>query len=93
MKTCIGLGFQWSELTYASDYYQQLYDFALELINKGLAFVDDLSMEEIRDYRGTLQQPGRDSPYRNRSVAENIELFTRMKNGEFSDGSHVLRAR
>lgn len=87
------LGFQWHALTYSSDYYQQLYAFALDLIQKQLAYVDSLSMEEIRAYRGTLQAPGRDSPYRHRSVAENLDLFQRMKAGEFEDGAHVLRAR
>jgi len=87
------LGFEWCAMTHSSDYYQQLYDFALLLIQKGLAYVDSLTMEEIREHRGTLQEPGRDSPYRNRSVEENIELFTKMKAGEFADGTHVLRAR
>ena len=87
------LGFSWCALTYSSDYYQALYDFALHLIQHGLAYVDSLSMEEIRAYRGTLQEPGRESPYRNRSVAENTHLFTRMRAGEFADGTHVLRAR
>ncbi len=87
------LGFEWCAMTHSSDYYQELYDFALLLIKKGLAYVDSLTMEEIRDHRGTLQEPGRDSPYRNRSVDENIELFTKMKAGEFADGTHVLRAR
>lgn len=87
------LGFDWYALTHSSDYYQQLYDFAVILIEKGLAYVDSLSMEEIRAYRGTLQEPGRESPYRNRSVAENLDLFARMKAGEFKDGTYVLRAR
>ena len=87
------LGFSWHDLTYSSDYYQQLYDYAVDLIQLKLAYVDSLSMEEIREYRGTLQKPGRDSPYRNRSVDENMDLFTRMKAGEFKDGEHVLRAR
>lgn len=87
------LGFEWYAMTHSSDYYQTLYDFALLLIQKGLAYVDSLTMEEIREHRGTLQEPGRDSPYRNRSVEENLELFTKMKAGEFADGTHVLRAR
>lgn len=87
------LGFEWTALTFSSDYYQQLYDYAVELIKKELAYVDSLCMDEIRTYRGTLQEPGRDSPYRNRTVAENIDLFLRMKAGEFPDGTHVLRAR
>lgn len=86
------LGFDWCAMTHSSDYYQELYDFALLLIQKGLAYVDSLSMEEIRAYRGTLQEPGRDSPYRTRSIDENLDLFVRMKNGEFPDGTHVLRA-
>ncbi|MFA5959066.1 MAG: glutamine--tRNA ligase/YqeY domain fusion protein [Tatlockia sp.] len=87
------LGFNWCDMTHSSDYYQALYDFALALIKQGKAYVDSLGMEEIRAYRGTLQEPGRESPYRNRSVEENLDLFTRMKNGEFKDGTHVLRAR
>lgn len=87
------LGFKWCAMTHSSDYYQALYDFAILLINKDLAYVDSLSMEEIRAYRGTLQEPGRESPYRNRTKEENLELFTRMKQGEFPDGTHVLRAR
>lgn len=87
------LGFEWSDMTHSSDYYQTLYDYALLLIQKGLAYVDSLTMEDIRAHRGTLQEPGRDSPYRNRSVEENLDLFTRMKAGEFADGSMVLRAR
>lgn len=87
------LGFKWCDMTHSSDYYQQLYDFAVLLIEKELAYVDSLTMEEIRAHRGTLQEPGRDSPYRNRSIKENLDLFTRMKAGEFPDGTHVLRAR
>jgi glutaminyl-tRNA synthetase len=87
------LGFSWCKMTHSSDYYQQLYDYALLLIQKGLAYVDSLSMEEIRAYRGTLQEPGRESPYRNRPAAESIDLFKRMKAGEFADGTHVLRAK
>jgi glutaminyl-tRNA synthetase len=87
------LGFEWERLCYASDYFGQLYDWALQLIKAGKAYVDDLTAEEIRQHRGTLTEPGKDSPYRNRSVEENLELFVRMKNGEFPDGSRVLRAR
>jgi glutaminyl-tRNA synthetase len=88
------LGFQWNgEVRWASDYFDALYDFAVELINKGLAYVDDLTPEQMREYRGTLTQPGRNSPNRDRSVAENLDLFTRMKNGEYADGAMVLRAR
>ncbi|MDD2721774.1 MAG: glutamine--tRNA ligase/YqeY domain fusion protein [Gallionella sp.] len=88
------LGFQWSgQVHWASDYFDALYGFAVELINKGLAYVDDLTPEQMREYRGTLTQPGRNSPNRDRSVAENLDLFTRMKAGEFADGAMVLRAR
>lgn len=87
------LGFTWCGMTHSSDYYHQLYDFAVMLIQKGLAYVDSLSIDEIRAYRGTLQEPGRPSPYRDRSEAENLDLFARMKAGEFPDGTHVLRAR
>jgi glutaminyl-tRNA synthetase len=87
------LGFEWDGLYHASDYFDQLYDWAMELIKKGKAYVDDLSAEEIRAYRGTLTEPGRESPYRNRSVEENLDLFTRMEKGEFPDGSRVLRAK
>lgn len=87
------LGFNWDQLTHSSDYYQQLYEFALLLIEQGKAYVDSLSLEEIRAHRGTLQEPGRESPYRNRSIAENLDLFKRMKAGEFPNGTHVLRAR
>lgn len=87
------LGFEWSDLNYASDYYQELYDFAVLLIQNGKAYVDSLSMEEIRAHRGTLTEPGRESPFRARSVAENLDLFARMKAGEFAEGTHVLRAR
>jgi glutaminyl-tRNA synthetase len=86
------LGFDWYGMTHSSDYYQALYDFAVVLINKGLAYVDSLSMEDIRAYRGTLQEPGRESPYRQRTIEENLDLFARMKAGEFPDGTHVLRA-
>ena len=87
------LGFEWCAMTHSSDYYQELYDYAILLINNELAYVDSLSMEEIRAYRGTLQEPGRESPYRNRSKEENLALFTQMKEGKFPDGTHVLRAR
>lgn len=87
------LGFTWCDVTYSSDYYQELYDFAVHLIKNGKAYVDSLTMEEMREYRGTLLEPGKDSPYRNRSIEENLDLFTRMKAGEFPDGTHVLRAR
>ncbi len=88
------LGFSWDDrMFYASDYFGKLYDFAVELIKRGLAFVDDLNAEEIRQYRGTLTEPGKESPYRNRSVEENLDLFQRMKNGEFADGEKVLRAK
>jgi glutaminyl-tRNA synthetase len=87
------LGFEWDGLFYASDYFDQLYRWAVELINKGKAYVDQLSPEQIREYRGTLTQPGKESPYRNRSVEENLNLFERMKNGEFKDGECVLRAK
>ena len=87
------LGFDWAELHYASEQYQQIYEYALDLIRRGMAYVDDLSQEEMRAYRGTLTEPGRNSPYRDRSVEENMDLFLRMKNGEFPEGSRVLRAK
>ncbi|HEX7061907.1 MAG TPA: glutamine--tRNA ligase/YqeY domain fusion protein [Woeseiaceae bacterium] len=88
------LGFRWDDrLTHASDYFQQLYEAAERLIELGKAYVDNLSAEEIRAYRGTLTEPGRDSPWRNRTVEENLELFRRMRAGEFADGEHVLRAK
>ena len=88
------LGFDWGDrLFYASDYFDQLYQWALELIKKGKAYVDDLSPDEIREYRGTLTEPGQNSPYRDRSVAENLDLFERMKNGEYPEGAKVLRAK
>ena len=88
------LGFDWDGREYyASDYFEQLYGFALELINSGKAYVDDLSFDEIREYRGTLTEPGRESPWRNRPVDENLELFERMRKGEFPEGSHTLRAK
>jgi len=87
------LGFHWDGLFYASDYFDQLYQWAVKLIKAGKAYVDDLSAEEIRKHRGTLTEPGKDSPYRNRSMEENLDLFERMKVGEFPDGSRVLRAK
>jgi len=88
------LGFDWEDrLYYASDYFDTLYEYAVKLIKDGKAYVDDLSSEEIREYRGTLTRPGKDSPYRNRSIEENLDLFQRMRAGEFEDGSRVLRAR
>ncbi len=88
------LGFDWEDrLYFASDYFPQMYDYAEHLIQQGLAYVCSLSAEEIRAYRGTLTEPGRESPYRNRSVEENLDLFRRMRAGEFPDGAHVLRAK
>jgi glutaminyl-tRNA synthetase len=88
------LGYDWGErLYFASDYFEQLYGFAVELIQKDLAYVCDLSAEETRARRGTLTEPGQDSPYRNRSVEENLDLFRRMRAGEFPDGSRTLRAK
>ncbi|HWR89271.1 MAG TPA: glutamine--tRNA ligase/YqeY domain fusion protein, partial [Dissulfurispiraceae bacterium] len=88
------LGFDWEDrLYYASDYFQKLYEFAVRLIEAGKAYVCDLSADEIREYRGTLTEPGKESPYRNRAIEENLDLFTRMKAGEFPDGTRVLRAK
>ena len=87
------LGFKWANLCFASDYFDQFYEWALELINAGKAYVDHQSAEKIRLNRGTLTEPGKDSPYRNRSVEENLELFKKMKNGEFEEGECVLRAK
>ncbi len=88
------LGFDWEDrLYYASDYFDKYYEYAVKLIKKGKAYVCDLSPEEMREYRGTLKEPGKESPYRNRSVEENLDLFERMKNGEFEEGSKVLRAK
>ena len=87
------LGIQWVKVTYASDYFGKLYDWAVQLVKKGLAYVDDQSPEEVSANRGTLTEPGKESPYRNRSVEENLDLLERMKNGEFPDGSRVLRAK
>lgn len=88
------LGFDWDDrLYFASGYFQKLFEYALELIKKGCAYVDSLTADEIREYRGTLTEPGRESPYRNRDIEENLDLFLRMKQGEFEDGAHVLRAK
>ena len=87
------LGFDWAGIHFASDYFEQLYGFAVELIRKNLAYVDSQSADDIRRNRGTLTEPGTDSPFRNRTVDENLDLFTRMRAGEFEDGAHVLRAR
>ena len=93
MKDVRWLGFDWDGLYYASDYFDQLHKWAVLLINNGKAYVDDLSAEETRKHRGTLTEPGKDSPHRNRSKEENLELFERMRKGEFPDGSRVLRAK
>jgi len=87
------LGFRWAEERYASDYFERLYDFAVALIEKDKAYVDSLSADEIRAYRGTLTEAGKDSPYRNRPIVESLDLFARMRAGEFPDGAHVLRAK
>ncbi len=87
------LGFNWDNVYYASDYFPVIYDCAIKLIKKGLAYVDDLTADEIRAYRGTLTEPGKESPYRNRSIEENLDLFERMTNGEFETGEKVLRAK
>jgi glutaminyl-tRNA synthetase len=88
------LGFDWHDkLFYASDYFDQLYDYAVRLITKGRAYVDSLTADQIREYRGTLTEPGKNSPYRDRSVSENLDLFQRMRAGEFADGTQVLRAK
>ena len=87
------LGFDWCAMTHSSDYYDALFQFAIYLIQQGLAYVDSLSMEEIREYRGTLQGGGRESPYRTRSIKENLDLFNGMKSGLYADGTHVLRAK
>jgi len=93
LKDVRWLGFDWDGLYYASDYFDQLYEWAIKLIKDGKAYVDDLSAEEIRQYRGTLTEPGKESPHRNREVNENLDLFERMHKGEFPDGSRVLRAK
>jgi len=87
------MGFEWAGVHYASEYFDQCYEFAEELIRKGKAYVDDLSMDEVREYRGTLTEPGKNSPYRDRTPEENLDLFRRMKAGEFSEGSRCLRAK
>src|SRR5262249_47357904 len=88
------LGFDWGKnLFFASDYFERLHDFAVELIRRGKAYVDSLSEDEIRDYRGTVTEPGRNSPYRERSVEENLDLFARMRAGELPDGACVLRGK
>ena len=87
------LGYHWCDITYSSDNYQKLYDWAIELVKAGKAYVDSSSAEDIRNTRGTLTEPGQNSPYRNRSIEENLDLFQRMKAGEFPDGAHVLRAK
>ncbi|MDQ1147475.1 glutaminyl-tRNA synthetase [Bacillus sp. SORGH_AS 510] len=87
------LGFEWDNLYFASDYFEEMYNRAVLLIKKGLAYVDDLSADEIREYRGTLTEPGKDSPYRTRSIEENLELFEKMRAGEFDNGQKVLRAK
>ena len=87
------LGFDWDQLRFGSEYFDTCYELAVKLIKKGVAYVDDLTKDEMREYRGTLTEPGKNSPWRERSVDENLDLFTRMKNGEFPDGSRTLRAR
>ncbi len=87
------MGFEWKNLVFASDFYEKMYDCAVNLIKKGLAYVDDLSPEQINEYRGTFKQPGKNSPYRERSVEENLELFSKMRAGEFEDGKCCLRAK
>jgi glutaminyl-tRNA synthetase len=89
----VWLGFEWDALFFASDYFERLYQFAVELITQGKAYVDSLDADEIRTHRGTLTEPGRNSPYRDRSVDENLDLFAEMRRGEFADGAHVLRAK
>ncbi len=93
LKDVRWLGFQWDGLYYASDYFDRLYEWAIKLINDGKAYVDDLSADEIRKYRGTLTEPGKESPHRARGAKENLDLFERMRKGEFPDGSRVLRAK
>ena len=87
------LGFKWDKILYASDYFDDIYECAVKLIKMGKAFVDDLTADEIREYRGTLTEPGKDSPYKNRSIEENLDLFERMTKGEFENGQKVLRAK
>lgn len=87
------LGFKWNELFYASDYFDQLYGYAVQLVKDGKAYVDSLNADQIREYRGTLSEPGKESPFRGRTVEENLELFEKMKKGDFNEGDHVLRAK
>ena len=87
------LGFEWDKLVFGSSYFEECYRLAEKLIMKGKAYVDDLTKDEMREYRGTLTEPGRESPYRNRSVEENLDLFRRMRAGEFADGERTLRAK
>jgi len=87
------LGFEWDSLHFASDYFEQLYEFAVHLIRRGMAYVDSLTADQIRGYRGTLTQPGKEGPFRSRSVEENLDMFARMRAGAFEDGAHVLRAK
>ena len=87
------MGFEWDKLCFGSDYFDTCYELAVKLIKKGVAYVCDLDKEQIREYRGTLIEPGINSPYRDRSVEENLDLFERMKNGEFPDGARTLRAK
>ena len=87
------MGFQWSDITFASDHFEEIYQYAVDLISEGKAYVCSLSPEEIRVTRGTLKEPGVDSPFRARSVAENIDLFKRMRDGEFKEGEHVVRLK
>ena len=93
MRDVHWLGFEWDGLHYASDYFDQLYEWAVKLIKDGKAYVDDLTADEIRKYRGTLTEPGKESPHRKRGPKENLDLFDRMRKGEFPDGSRVLRAK
>ena len=93
MRDVRWLGYEWEGLYYASDYFEQLYQWAVELIKKGKAYVDQLSAEEIRQYRGTLTEPGKNSPWRDRPIEENLDLFERMRKGEFKEGEYVLRAK
>ena len=87
------LGFQWNQILFGSSYFDQCYDLAVKLIQKGVAYVDELTKEDMRAYRGTLTQAGKNSPYRDRPVAENLDLFARMRAGEFEDGTKTLRAK
>src|SRR5215210_7998510 len=87
------LGFEWNSLHYASDYFEQLYEYAVHLVREGKAYVDSLSADGMRQHRGTLTEPGRESPFRSRSVQENLDMFARMRAGDYRDGAHVLRAK